>query len=379
MHKIKTSLTTLRYSVLLAMLSASITPVYADQGKDAELEKLNRELTAMQKRLAALETNENAEDLSAKGEFTFAATLRPTLGYGNDYANNNGENDDRSWNINDALSFVTTSYSYEFMPGWTVTAHGEFDIRIGDNGDLGRSRQAFVALDTPVGRIGLGKQRPAQYTFIGGYLDIFNHANSPFAFDAESIFFVDNFLTYKKKHGDFTYMAAAQLNGAGGSDANDIINAGVSFDRDNFHFALTYLDQKVPDGIDISRSDEVFAGAIAHTFANGLYTAAAYQDRTYQAPSGSQREGDAFDIAIAYPFLQHYKIKMGYFAFDDGFEIDITRKYDGYNLTLEWQPIAALRFHLEYLTREFDQGIDDTFSTITLGVRYDYAFVSQFY
>jgi predicted porin len=129
------------------------------------------------------------------------ATVRPTFGYID-------ENDEKLWDVRDALSHAGFKATTHFDEEWSAVLHGEWGIDLSNNGDFGKARQVYIALNSPVGTIGIGKKRPAQYLFIAEYVDIFNHSNSPFSYDPESIFFVDNLITYKLKTGNLTWMLA---------------------------------------------------------------------------------------------------------------------------------------------------------------------------
>lgn len=356
---------------ILAAMTTATAPSFAETSSNqlqSEIEKINIELNSLENKLAFLE-QENKATVPPKGDAKFYATLRPTFGY----VDSNGE---EVWDVRDALSHAGFKSTYQIMDGWTATVHGEWNITLADNGDFGSARQVYVATESAIGRIGIGKQRPTQYLLIAEYVDIFNHASSPFAYDSESVFFVNNVISYSKKFGNFTYLATAQFNGEEGSDSNDLVNTGISYDTENLHLAVTYLDQKIADGSTISRKDEVWAGAIAYTFDSGLYTAVAYQDKTYEDLSGSDRSGSTLDTSIAYPFAEQYKIKAGYFNFDDGIEGSESGDYDGYNLTFEWQPTSSLRLHVEYLNRDFD--FSEDFNSVSVGLRYDFSIMTNY-
>lgn len=290
------------------------------------------------------------------------ATVRPTFGYIR-------ENGQKLTDVRDALSHAGFKATRQIQPGWTAEVQGEWGIDLSDNGDFGKSRRVYVALDSPYGRVGIGKQRPPQYLFIAEYIDIFNHGASPFSYDPESIFFVNNMLTYKYKTSDFTWMAAARFDGEAGDNHNDLFNAGVSYDKAQLHLALTYLSQDNVEGGFTRGEDKVWGGSAAYTFGNQLYLALGYQDRDYKLDSGLDRNGHTLDISSAYPLSEHYKLKVGYFDFDDGFNDISSRSFDGFNTTLEWLPAPGLRFHLEYLYKDFD--VLDEFWSWSVGFRYD--------
>ncbi len=311
-------------------------------------------------------------DTSKKTNNTISAyaTMRPTFGYID-------EDGDSFYDVRDALSRAGIRATNEFMPGWTAELHGEWSIDMANSGDFGKARKAYAAVASPYGRVGIGKDRPPQYLLIAEYVDIFNHANSPFAYDAESVFFVDNMLTYHLQTGKFSWLAAGQFDGGSGSDDADLVNLGVGFDHGEFHGAISYLIEDSLASEVITGEDEVWAASLAHGFDNGLYLAAAYQERTYKRDQISQdRDGHTIDLAAAYPLGEQFKVKLGYFEFDDGYGQFISRKFDGYNTTLEWLPDENLRFHIEYLYRDMDYFED--FSSWGVGFRYDFAKEWQF-
>lgn len=137
------------------------------------------------------------------------ASLRPTIGHID-------ENSESAWDVRDALSNAGFKSTFQFKENWTAILHGEWSIDLSNNANFGKARQVYVAVDTPYGKVGIGKQRPVQYLFIAEYSDIFDHSNSPFAYDTESPFFVDNMVTYQLKSGDFTWMLASQFDGEEG-------------------------------------------------------------------------------------------------------------------------------------------------------------------
>lgn len=297
-------------------------------------------------------------------------TLRPTFGY----IEENGES---LWDVRDALSHAGFKATTTFKENWGAVLHGEWGIDLSNNGDFGKARQVYVALNSPYGEVGIGKQRPVQYLFIAEYTDIFNHGNSPFAYDPESIFFVDNLITYKISTGDLSWMLASKFNGNDGDNNSDLINAGVSYDKDGLHAAITYLNENSSFDGNKNGEDEVYAGSLSYDFSNGLYIALSYQDRTYQRYLQPQdRDGHTIDISTAYRISELFKVKLGIFDFSDGHTEFLSQDFKGYNTTLEWLPSSDLRFHIEYLHRDFDY-LED-FSSISVGFRYDFSINSEF-
>ncbi|MDK1289372.1 porin [Pseudoalteromonas umbrosa] len=293
------------------------------------------------------------------------ATMRPTYGRIED----NGED---TYDVRDALSHAGIKATHRFNDDWAAELHGEWSIDIQNTGEFGRSRRAYTALVTPVGRFGIGKQRPAQYLFIAEYVDIFNHANSPYAYDNESLFFVDNLLSYRLDSGPITFVAVAQYDGANNENYADLFNAGVSYDKDGLHAAITYqmndvYDQQVRQG-----ENSIWAGSVAYDFTDRFYAAIAYQDKTYERNNIADRDGSTLDLSFAYKLTEFYKLKAGFFDFDDGYSDNdpANQSYDGYNVTLEWMPTPPLRVHLEYLTKSYTN--DQDFDSLSVGFRYDF-------
>ncbi|ATD08227.1 porin [Pseudoalteromonas piscicida] len=300
------------------------------------------------------------------------ATIRPTFGVIN-------QDDTSNWDVRDALSHAGIKVTHEFMPGWQAELHGEWGIDLANEGNFGKSRRAYTALGTPYGRFGIGKQRPAQYLFIAEYVDIFNHASSPFAYDPESIFFVDNLVTYRYELGPMTVIAAGQFNGDKGDNQTDLFNTGLSYDNAGLHAAITYQQNNVYDNEQHIGENQLWSGALAYQFTSRFYAAMAYQDKDYQRVGVlDSRQGHTFDLSLAYQLAKHYKLKTGYFDFDDGYgsHDPLNQSFDSYNVTLEWLPTPPLRVHLEYLNKSFDNQID--MDSISIGFRYDYKQEWQF-
>lgn len=355
----------------------------------SELEVVKKELEKLQKKLARLElaeakrqkkeqaqANEQVPLASSnpkqvkdnKGEMRVYASLRPTFGR----EDKQGESFS---DVQDALSNIGFKSTYEFQQDWTAIVQGEWSVDMGNNGDFGKARQVYVALATPMGQIGIGKQRPVHYTFIAEHVDIFNHRSSPYAYDVEGPFFVNNMLTYKKQLGDFTFMVSNQYDGPKGDGYADFENIGLSYDNDGLHLAIahwsrdSYADAEVKLG-----KTSVMSGSIAKSFDNGFYAAIAYQDFDYDF--AVDRDGHTLDVSFAYRFAPQFRLKTGYFELDDGRDNLATLNHDGANLTLEWLPADTLRFHLEYLMKNYDVLEND--SSLSVGFRYDYSKAWQY-
>ncbi len=325
-----------------------------------DAQSLEQRIKQLENRLEKSTTPSQFEN----SQLSLYGSIRPTLSYLDNER-------DETWDVRDALSRVGIKASTEFADGWTAIAQGEWSVDIANSGNFGKARQAYAAIASPYGQIGIGKQRPAQYTLVAEYVDIFNHGNSPYAYDHESPFFVDNFVTYQLVTGDFTWMAGAQFDGESGDDATDMVNLGLGYDVDQLHIGLGYVSQNTMTDAGIEGDDQTIGGVVAYTFSNDLYVAVSYQDKQYNLDALSQdRSGSTLDSALAYPIAKDYKVKLGYFQFKDGIEDNTSADYDGFNTTLEWNPIDNLRVHLEYLDKSFEHRNDD--QAITIGFRYDF-------
>ncbi|MCJ8304316.1 porin [Shewanella sp.] len=318
---------------------------------------------SLEQRIANLENNA-APSQFKNSQVSLYGSIRPTLSYLDD-------DQDKTWDVRDALSRVGIKASTEFADGWSAIAHGEWSVDIANSGNFGKARLAYAAIASPYGQVGIGKQRPAQYTLVAEYVDIFNHGNSPYAYDHESPFFVDNFVTYKLVTGDFTWMAGAQVDGNSGDTGADMVNLGVGYDIDQLHLGLGYVSQNTQTDAGVEGDDQTIGGVVAYTFSNDLYVAVSYQDKQYNFDFLSQdRSGSTLDTALAYPIAKNYKVKLGYFQFKDGIDDNTSADYDGFNTTLEWNPVSNVRVHLEYLAKNSDNRADD--QALTLGFRYDF-------
>lgn len=376
-------------SILLALTCLCAFPLYASD-TSSELELVKKELKRLQEKLARLEQAEaqrqkrekkqqereksravKAERVNIeehKGETRVYASLRPT--FGREDKQGEGFTD-----VQDALSNIGFKSSYEFKQGWKAIAQGEWSVDMGNNGDFGKARQVYVALDAPFGQIGIGKQRPVHYSLIAEYVDIFNHRSSPFAYDPEGPFFVNNMLTYQKQFGSFKFMLTNQYDGPKDEGFADFQNIGVSYDNKGLHLAIAHWtrDAYSEDEVRLGKTS-VRSGSVAKSFDNGFYAAVAYQDFDYDF--ATDRNGHTLDISLAYRFAPQFRLKTGYFELEDGKDKQTTLDHDGANLTLEWLPADSLRFHIEYLMKNYDELEND--SSLSIGFRYDYAKTWQF-
>lgn len=348
------------------------------------LDDLKQQIILLQKKIELIEkaqkaTVKSASIISAEkyskpspktNDLRVYATVRPTFGYID-------ENGETLMDVRDALSHTGFKATSSFDEDWSAVLHGEWGIDLSGNGDFGKARQVYVAINSPIGSIGIGKQRPAQYLFIAEYVDIFNHSNSPFSYDPESMFFVNNLITYKLKTGDISWMLASQFNGSEGNNNSDLTNIGISYDKGPIHTAFTYLIQDLHfEGVK-EGEDEIFAGSLAYEFNNSLYLAIGYQNRIYQRNSEPyDRDGHTIDLSASYRLSEIFKLKIGVFDFSDGYNNTQSQDFNGYNTTLEWLPTRSLRLHIEYLHRNFNYLYD--FSSISIGFRYDFSLETRY-
>lgn len=143
---------------------------------EAKIDKqsLPQKTSSGEKQKVVASEEEKAHVVNENNNVRVYATLRPTFGYID-------ENNDNNFDVKDALSHAGFKAESEFKKDWTAILHGEWGIDLSNNGDFGKARQVYVAVDSPYGRIGIGKQRPVQYLFLAEYVDIFNHGASPFS------------------------------------------------------------------------------------------------------------------------------------------------------------------------------------------------------
>lgn len=222
------------------------------------------------------------------------ATIRPTFGLIDEQTQSN-------WDVRDALSHSGFKVTHKFADGWAAELHGEWGIDLANEGNFGKSRRAYTAISTPYGRFGIGKQRPAQYLFIAEYVDIFNHSASPFAYDPESIFFIDNLLSYRLDKDPFTFVAVGQFNGNDGDNQTDLFNTGLSYDAHALHAAITYQHNDVYDSDIQLGENRIWASSFAYEFTDKFYGAVSYQDKDDgRVNNALSREGHTFDLSLSY-------------------------------------------------------------------------------
>ena len=352
-----------------AVISASLSlsqPAFADV--EQRLAQLEKEIEQMRKSKAH---SQHDSDLSLYGSF------RPVLTYSDD-------DKKTTTDIQDGLSRFGLKGSTNVMESTQVFFQGEWNVKIADGGQIDGARLAFAGISGEYGKLTLGKQRPPQYLLIGEHVDIFNHRASPYAYDGTAFahgdttagfnnFFIDNSTMYDYQRNGFRFLAAVRTDGSSGENSADIVNAGVSFDAGVVYLAYAYADSTGADKVNSELvGDKLESNAFAiHTTLAGLYFAAAYQDITFDPAAGKSVDRNSTDVSLAYPLPRRFKVKTGYFDYDDGDKTGSSRSFSGMNLTLEKQLADNVRVHLEYLYQDPESG--DSTTQISAGLRYDFS------
>lgn len=329
--------------LLTATLGASMNIAWA-------AESLEDRIKTLENKLAEKSEIKSDSAITAK----LYATVRPSLTYFD-------KGDDNSVEVTDFLSFAGLYTEADLGNGLTAIAHGEWGFDIAGTADFGKARRASVALASDdYGKITLGKDRAIDYLLHATHLDIFNHRASPFAYDqvAPDAFFVANQVSYANTWDSITFMAAFKFAKGDGADYAKQSIAGLSYDANDLHLAASFKsrDNAVGDNTD------TIAVSYAQQLTSDFYLAAMYLDA---------EEVNTFDVAMGYQLNKQYKIKAGYFNFDDGVSGATSGNNDGFNLTLERQFTPKLRTHIEILTKDFENGEDEV--AFSIGVKYDLA------
>jgi predicted porin len=351
-----------KHSLLVTALA--LTPYIVN----AEANDLNSKVESLSKEIAELKAQVAKSPLAKiKGDsLGIYGSIRPTLEYRTEDNNPDG---DSYFDQRDTLSQLGFKGDLKVNDDITAFFKSEWSIALQDGGDFGKSRQVFAGLNTSVGTVAVGKQRPTQYLYIGEYVDIFNHSNSPFAYDFEAPFFIDNMITYQNKFDKISVHAGAQLDGRSGENNVDFVNFGVAYDFDNLHLAVTYLDKTSANGLSTGDTTDIIGFGAAYSIGD-LYVALGYQDINKEALGALNSESSyTADIVAAYKLPENFKLKAGYFVISDDIIVN-SLELNGYNLTLENQLRPNVRVHIEYLMRDFDYRED--FQSISIGVRYDF-------
>ena len=343
---------TVKLSLLTLALTLPMSVAHAnDDGVSKE--ELQKELNAIQQRLAALEVDEKVSGEASNTSINFYGSLRPTFGV-------TRTDSDDVWDVGDALSRLGLYTEHKVNDSLVAFARGEFKVNIQANGDFGEARKAYVGIKGDFGRVAIGKQSSTQYRIIGDPVDIFNRAATPLAYDSVSPFRVNNLVTYRKSVGDLSFSVDSQFDGSRPDNASDFFNTGLEYNTGFIRAAFAYYSKELNDG----KEEHTYGASLAKNF-GPLYVAAAYQDIEVDDVSGS-----TLDVVAAYAITEIYKVKAGISAFDDGLNDLVSGDYTAYNATLEWQGTADFRLFVEYQKVAFDYREDN--DQLMVGMRYDF-------
>jgi|TARA_R100001377_G_C3185863_1_gene108521 predicted porin len=329
--------------LITAALGASMNMAWA-------AESLEDRIKTLENKLAEKSEIESDNAMSAK----LYATVRPSLTYFN-------VKDDNRVEVTDFLSFAGLYSEAELGGGWTAMAHGEWGFDIAGDAEFGKARRASVGLSYDgYGKIAFGKDRAIDYLLHATHVDIFNHRASPFAYDqiGKDAFFTDNQITYANTWDTITFMAGFKFAKGDGVDYAEQSIAGLGYDKNGLHFAVSF---KSTDTGAVDNTDTV-AISYAQQITDDFYLAAMYQD---------EEEIGTLDVSVGYQLTNKYKVKAGYYDFDDGISTKASESNNGFNLTLERQFTPKFRTHIEVLTKSYDNFEDEV--AFAIGLKYDIA------
>ena len=347
--------------ILLIVSSTASMSTFADV--ESDLKRLEQEIATIRQQANIEDKNIANKDKIGDKSLTIYGTFRPVLTVEDDGT-------DTIMDIRDALSRFGLTGSTSILDSSQAFFTGEWNVKIADDGQIEGARLAFVGLSGPLGRVAIGKQRPAQYNLIAEHVDIFNHASSPFAYDSIAPFFVSNTTSYQFDMNGLGFEATITSDGGDGKDTADIVNAGISYSIGNMYVATAYLKSTNPSAADAKEEgDEKEITALAGSATmSDLYLAAAYQMVTLMPEIGVDEDVSTLDISASYSLPSRYKVKAGIFVYDHD---DDLQKYNGFNLTLERQLTDNVRVHTELLNKTPDQG--DAINGLSFGIRYDFS------
>ncbi len=363
MKKITAKISPILLSCIIAAPIATST-AFADVERD--LQRLEQEIEDIRQQ-AGLNTatrKKKSHHLNLYGSF------RPVLTVADD-----GE--DTSTEVRDGLSRFGLTGSSEILDNSKVFFTGEWNVKLAEDGRIDSARLAFAGISGELGKLTIGKQRPPQYSLIGEHVDIFNHADSAFGYDAASDtaapFFVNKTTLYQYQSHGLDFRAAVRTDGKSGKDNDDLFNAGLSYTWGNFYVAGAYLKSTAPLSTNSNEegSESENISFAAYMNLDQLYIATAYQAITITPEVGDDSDVTTLDVSASYALANRYKLKAGVFMFDDDVTGATSAKHQGANITLERQLANNTRVHIEYLTRDFDER--DTQSALTIGLRYDFS------
>lgn len=339
-------------ALLIAVGSTASMSAFADV--ESDLQRLEKEIEKIRQQTGIVEKDKS---LSIYGSF------RPVL-----TVEDNGT--DTSTDVRDGLSRFGLSGSTGVLESSQAFFSGEWNVKIAGDGEISGARLAFVGLSGPLGRVAVGRQRPAHYNLIAEHVDIFNHASSPYAYDSIAPFFVSNTTSYQIDMDGLGIQASLTTDGDDGKNSVDMANVGLSYSTNSMYVAAAYLKSTSPavaDANEEGAEKEIMALA-GHATINDLYVAAAYQMVTLMPEVGDDTDVSTFDLSASYSLAKQYKIKAGLFVYDHD---DDASKYNGFNLTLERQLASNIRIHTELLNKTPEDG--DAMNALSFGIRYDFS------
>lgn len=342
----------------ITSLKAALLPLviamptfYASADDNVSKAKLEAQLEAISKRLAALETTTKP---SSSTNFNVYGSLRPTFGL-------TSSDTTDSWDVGDALSRVGFAVDHQLNNGMTAFAKGEFKVNIQANGDFGEARKAYVGFKGDFGRVAIGKQSTMQYSIIGDAVDIFNRASTPLAYDDASPFRQQQLVSYSKRFGKLSFSMAGQFNKESDNEGSDLFNAGVKYKGDGFTWGVAMLTK------DIQGTDEHTMGIAVSKNLGEHYLAMAYQaiDR-----GGNGQDRSTLDAVGSFSINEHYKLKVGLSNYSDDLTLDQTSEVTRFNTTLEWHPSHDFYTFIEYQNNNFKEKEDS--DQVIIGMRYNF-------
>ncbi|MBR9728158.1 porin [Shewanella intestini] len=361
---------TIQTLVAVAVSAVCFNASAAEQSLEQQVATLNARVQQLESVNAPAATTTSSFKNSSVSLY---GSLRPTLTHNTANESN--------WDVGDALSRIGIKASTQISDGLSVFADGEWSVDMSHNGDFGKARLAYVGLATDYGSVSIGRQRPAQYTVVGSYVDIFNNSNSPFGYNEAAPFFMSNSVNYQVSASGVTFIAGAMFDGeyggaTGGNNGQtvDMYNVAVGYDLDKLHLGLGYVSTENTVG----QNKDLLGGVAAYSFDNGIYVAGSYQvtdhnvDQSWKTADAQDNNGHTADLVATFPLAAHYDVKAGVSLFDDGIDNLSSRKFKSYNTTFEWLPASNVCVHLEYLRTDFDSSAKDTDNAVTVGLRYNF-------
>ncbi|WP_018692828.1 porin [Algicola sagamiensis] len=357
-------------SLAIAIAAASLSAQAASQSS------LEERIAKLEKQLA------EKKYADEKSEFKIYGAFRPTLAY-IDTKDANSQTD-----IKDGASHLGFTGSYEIAPELKAIYKAEWWLRLDDDATIGNARFVYGGLEGKLGTIKIGKMRQPHSLLIASPVDIYHNIESPFGYDKETPYFMDNLVSYQYDLNNFTLMAAAQFNGKDEIENHtDTLNLGGRYKNDRFSVALSWASSerlKRNDGSDsdkkVAAEEDIIAIAGSVNILSNLYAGLAYQDKstTFHA-TNLDASGYSLDAVLSYDINKSHTIKGGYFANEEEFDKSDEKimDYSGFNVTYLYKLADNVSVHLEYLTKDYDNNIGGT-DEDAVAVGFSYGFSKSF-